>query len=420
MAYDMGWITGQINQYKDSNPALAYALYNGFSGMGGGVGAGGYAGGVDTALRGLWGDDVAKQWVNNNDTKYGNTSFDPSTGKWAGMGQAAGMGGTLAGYDPTQYGGGGSVAPYTGSITPTGYGSGAAGFGAAPAAGGAPTSRGGASTGLPGAPGMPTAPAGTGGFDPGTYTAPTRGAGASSPFDFFDDAGYKFAQAEGMKGIQGSAAANGSLQSGKTLRDLASFKAGQDGKFFGEAFDRFDRSREFDEGKYRSDRDFGRGTYESDRGFGEGQFRDRRDFGESSRRYDQEFGEGRRRYDQGFGESQRRDARDFDYRSGLDDRDFDWAVQKDNRNFGYGADMGDRNWMTSVLQGLSGQGLAGSQGSASLAQWLAGMQSGNTMAGAGAGAAGTMGGANGMNAMISQIMQYLQSQQMMGAFGRNP
>jgi hypothetical protein len=458
MAYDYKAIGDQIDALRaGGNEAQAYAMYNGISGMGGGMtAAGGNAGNLDSYLRTRWGDDVTKQWVNNNDTKYGNTLFDPKTGQWAGMGQANGQGGQIAGWDPTQYQAGGMGVPQ-GTYTPTGYGSGAEGFaghtgigvqgdGKTPfgqpmdlTGGRAPPVQGAPKVGVPGAPGAPGAPGGAagggmgipGGFNPGAYTPPQRGAGAGSPFDFMNDEGYQFLKKQGMDGIQGSAAANGSLQSGKTLKDLASFNSGLASQEYGKAFDRFTNARDFGENQYRDDRNFGRANFESDRGYGRGAYendrdygrgvyRDDRDYGENQRRYDQGFGEDRRRYDQGFGEGQRRDARDFDYRSGIDDRNFTYGVDQDNRDFGYRAGMDDRNYNTGILDRLAGLGLGGAQGSASLAQFLAGLQSGNTMGGAGAGAAGTMGGANSMNAMISQLMQYLQSQQMMTAFGRKP
>src|SRR5438046_147780 len=105
MAYDLNYAINEINKYKDSNPALAFAIFNGFTGMGGG---GINSGLLDSALRNQWGAENAKNWVNTNTYKYGNSFFDPFTGKYGLAGHysdnpsIAGEG-TLAGYDPQQF-----------------------------------------------------------------------------------------------------------------------------------------------------------------------------------------------------------------------------------------------------------------------------------------------------------------------------
>jgi hypothetical protein len=127
--YDYKAIGDLLDQLRGSGKeAEAWGVFNGLSGMGDATAAaGGVAGNLDSYLRTRWGDSTAKQWVNNMDTKYGNTLFDPKTGQWAGMGQAAGQKGTIAGWDPTKYNAGGMGIAGQG-YKPEGYGSGAAGF----------------------------------------------------------------------------------------------------------------------------------------------------------------------------------------------------------------------------------------------------------------------------------------------------
>lgn len=104
MAYDMNYLMDQVSNLRNSGRnAEAWAMFSGLSGKGGMTGAGGVAGGLDAALRGKWGDQNFLDWVKQSDTDYGNTLFDPRTGQWAGMGKAAGQGGTIAGWDASQY-----------------------------------------------------------------------------------------------------------------------------------------------------------------------------------------------------------------------------------------------------------------------------------------------------------------------------
>lgn len=99
--YSMSDILGMINKYKDSNPALAYAIYNGVSGIGGNGSLD--PGALTIALRNAWGEQAAQDFVNQGTKKYGNTSLDPTTGDWGGMGEAAGLGGHLADWNPAAF-----------------------------------------------------------------------------------------------------------------------------------------------------------------------------------------------------------------------------------------------------------------------------------------------------------------------------
>ena len=101
------------------------------------------------------------------------------------------------------------------------------------------------------------------------------GAGYEAPqFDFEADPGYKFRLEQGMKAIEGSAAARGGLFSGGTGQALQEFGQGLAAQEYGDAYRRFQDQRNFDRGIFESDRGFGRGEFESDRGFGYGQFMD--------------------------------------------------------------------------------------------------------------------------------------------------
>lgn len=108
-------------------------------------------------------------------------------------------------------------------------------------------------------PGVYTPPApgpGGGGLPPGyemgnAYgggqypTSSARGPGLASPFDVAfqpptgtDDPGFQFALQQGMDAIQKSAAAKGTLLTGGTLKDLASFTTGKALQGYGDAWNR--------------------------------------------------------------------------------------------------------------------------------------------------------------------------------------
>lgn len=103
MAYSLADQVALVSKYKETNPALAYAIYNGFSGMGGGPSSGGA---LDIALRDAWGPDAAKNWVNSGGGEKGASGgaadygFDPNTGEYSSW---SGDKGTLAGYSGANY-----------------------------------------------------------------------------------------------------------------------------------------------------------------------------------------------------------------------------------------------------------------------------------------------------------------------------
>jgi hypothetical protein len=123
VAYDATYYANLINQYKDTQPELAFAIFNGASGMGGGMGAGFDPGALDEALRNLWGPDAAKQWVNAGTQNYGNAMFDPKTGQYGYYKNGAISSGTLGGYDPTQFDPANIKAPTSMNYDPTRLGS---------------------------------------------------------------------------------------------------------------------------------------------------------------------------------------------------------------------------------------------------------------------------------------------------------
>jgi hypothetical protein len=251
------------------------------------------------------------------------------------------------------------------------------------------------------------------------YATPERPAYTKTPFDFFNDEGYKFRKEQGTEGIQNSAAARGGLQSGATLKSLAKFNSGLAADEMGAAYGRYNQDRNFTEGQYTGDRNFGRGVYEGDRNFTEGQYTGDRAYGRGAYEWDtndalrrstseRDYNNSNRQWDYTANEGQRRDARDFDFTASRDARDYTTNLALNNRNFGYNAQTGDRTYQTNTLMDLARMGLGSAGASGNLASELARLLGSNTLTGAGAGAAGTVGGANNLNQTISQLLQFLQ------------
>lgn len=108
--------------------------------------------------------------------------------------------------------------PPTGGPPPSTYAPPTAGYGAAPAPGAPSPGVGSGGGGLiqeyPGGPFVPPEMAKGPAYVAPTYTAPTYQSAMEDP-------GYQFAQEEGQKGVERSAAARGVLNSGGTLQDIA-------------------------------------------------------------------------------------------------------------------------------------------------------------------------------------------------------
>lgn len=81
------------------------------------------------------------------------------------------------------------------------------------------------------------------------------------------DPSFGFRLGEGLKAIQGSAAAKGTLHSGGTLKDLNNYAQGMASTEYGNAFDRALRQANFDYGVDRDDRSFDYGVARDDRAF---------------------------------------------------------------------------------------------------------------------------------------------------------
>jgi hypothetical protein len=100
----------------------------------------------------------------------------------------------------------------------------------------------------------------------GSFNAPSY-QGESFQFDFEADPGYQFRLNEGMRALEGSAAARGGLGGGQNQKDLLQYGQGFASNEFGNAYNRA-------RGAFENDRNFGRSNFESDRGFGYGSFMD--------------------------------------------------------------------------------------------------------------------------------------------------
>ena len=229
--------------------------------------------------------------------------------------------------------------------------------------------------------GFPMASAST--YNSGTpYTPPSD---VTTPFDFYNDEGYKFALGEGKKSIENSAAARGGLLSGNTLKELSNYQTGLASQYYGDAFNRQMQNKNFNQNVAT----------------------DARNFNNSNNQFDATFNNNNRMWDTTFNNNNRIDARNFDYGAAINDRNFNEDQRRYDQGFNYNAATGDRNFDASILNTLYNGGLSGSQSTGQLASVLASLLSGNTLTGAGAGAAGTVGGANNINQIISTIIAQL-------------
>ena len=95
--------------------------------------------------------------------------------------------------------------------------------------------------------------------DYGTYKAPE--------FNFQQEPGYQFRQAEGQRAIESSAAARGSLLSGATQKALARYGQGLASQEYGNAYNRYMGERQQGFGEYTNMRNFLFGKYNSNRDF---------------------------------------------------------------------------------------------------------------------------------------------------------
>lgn len=103
MGYSLQDYVDLISQYKETQPELAFAIYNGVSGMGGGMPGNYETGALDSALRNAWGEDIAKNWVNTSSDNFGNAMFDPKTGQYGYYKNGAISSGTVGNYNGANF-----------------------------------------------------------------------------------------------------------------------------------------------------------------------------------------------------------------------------------------------------------------------------------------------------------------------------
>ena len=127
-------------------------------------------------------------------------------------------------------------------------------------------------------------------------------------FDFEADPGYQWRMDQGMKALEGSAAARGGLFSTNTGDRIQDYAQGLASQEYGAAYDR-----------YNQDRIFGRGNYENDRNFDYGQYFDDRNFGRSNFESDRNYGRDIYDLDRNFAYNSALGSYDMNRQSRMDD-----------------------------------------------------------------------------------------------------
>lgn len=169
---------------------------------------------------------------------------------------------------------------------------------------------------------------------------------------------------QGLTAMQNSAAANGNLRSGSTLKALSDYAQGQ-----AQAMSYLPALQ----------------TAQQQQGFNRGVFTNNRD-----------YATGLGQWNQNFGQNQ---------------SEFNTGVDQADRNFFYNAALNDRNFNYQVPLTLAELGLNASGQDANVLSRLASLLSANTIAGGTAAAQGTMGGSNVLANIISQLLgQYSNNQ----------
>lgn len=116
-------------------------------------------------------------------------------------------------------------------------------------------------------------------LDSGSYAAPQ--AFSYGAADYTASPGLDFAIKRGVGAINSQAAANGSMYSGKTLKDVGTFVADSQLKDF-------QNERAFAAGQYTDQRNFGRANFLDDRNYDTGRYDQDRNY--LTNRYDQQTG----------------------------------------------------------------------------------------------------------------------------------
>ena len=128
--------------------------------------------------------------------------------------------------------------------------------------------------------------------DPGTYKDPGKfsyDAYQDPQFDFEADPGYQWRLDQGLKSLEGSAAARGGLFSSNTGDRRQDYVQGLASQEYGAAYDRYNQDRIFGRGNYENDRNFGYVQYSDDRNFGRSNFESDRNFGRDIYDLDRNF-----------------------------------------------------------------------------------------------------------------------------------
>ena len=102
--------------------------------------------------------------------------------------------------------------------------------------------------------------------EPGAYEDP--GQFGEFQFDFEADPGYKFRLEQGLKALEGSAAARGGLFSSNTGESIQDFAQGLASQEYADAYTRARDAYTEDRTDYNANRTFARGNYENDRNYG--------------------------------------------------------------------------------------------------------------------------------------------------------
>ncbi len=106
---------------------------------------------------------------------------------------------------------------------------------------------------------------GTSGYDYADYQAPQEF--AYKDFEFQADPGYAFRQQQGQQAIDNRAASGGSYFSGAALKAAADFNSGLASQEYGNAYNRYNTSRNQAFGEYTDSRNFDYNNYVNDRNY---------------------------------------------------------------------------------------------------------------------------------------------------------
>lgn len=459
-----------ISQYKDTQPELAFAIYNGVSGMGGGMPTDYQGGALDLALRNAWGPENAKNWVNHSDSAYGNAMFDPKTGQYGYYKNGAISSGTLGNYtganfdpnaikvggiqtyDPTKAAsnlpvpapnpaapvpkiaatqpttGGSTLASMSrttnpGSVTPLGV-SNVPNVSHGPLTNttdplqvptgttrGAPTATDPTVT-PPGTTPSVTTPPGTTTPPPPAITPPPPG--AVPPPTTTPPATTTPPGNTGNTGDFPNASA-APWQVPKDASKPFDFYNDEGYQFRKQqGMDKIQNSAAARGGlasgatlKDLATFNSGLASEEYDKAYG--RYDTSRKFAEANAVDERNYNNTNREWDTTFNNSNRIDARNFDWAQTKDARDFAVNLAKWNTEFGYNADHAQQKEQMDTLLQMAKMGLLSETQMGDLSKYLTTQISNNNLTGAGANANATVGGANDLNSLLGKMSTYFNS-----------